>query len=247
MQVGHLRRAWWLATPLHPRFAKLPLLMVLHGRNSTPAGEASRTGFLGVVAAGDAIAAYPAGWDTSWNAGHCCGRAHAAGIDDLDFLHRLAVELTARPDVDAADLDLVGFSNGAKMAFDLVCSGAVKPRAMVVAEAVPTSDCSHSPAVPLVQVAGTADPLVPYAAVDPKLTAGGKPLMPVLTDISEWAANNGCTSSSVVTQAQRLVQTWTGCTAPVELLTYPGGAHAWHLDATAYLWTFLSDQDGPVT
>ena len=159
MQVGDLRRAWWLATPEHAEHRKLPLLMIMHGRGSTPAIEAARTGFLGVVAAGDAIAVYPAGYGGSWNAGRCCGKAYAANVDDLDFLHRLVTALQARPDVASNDLDLVGFSNGAKMAFDLVCSGAVVPRAMAVAEAVPTTDCSHAPAVPLVQVAGTADPL----------------------------------------------------------------------------------------
>jgi polyhydroxybutyrate depolymerase len=247
MLVGHLRRAWWLATPTHSRHARLPLLMILHGRGSTPAIEAKRTGFLGVVGAGDAIAVYPAGWDTSWNAGRCCGRAHAAGIDDEAFLRRLATDLQARPDVAPGDLDLVGFSNGAKMAFDLVCTGAIRPRAMAVAEAVPTTGCSHSPPVPLVQVAGTADPLVPYAQVDPSLSAGGVPLTPVLTEVNSWAANNGCTASTVISKPDRQLQTWTGCKAPLTLLTYPGGVHAWQPDATAYLWEFLQAQAGAVT
>jgi polyhydroxybutyrate depolymerase len=247
MQVGHLRRAWWLATPMGVNHRKLPLLMVLHGRNSTPAIEAKRTGFLRYVGAGDAIAVYPAGWDTSWNAGQCCGRAHAAGIDDLAFLHRLVTELQATPDVAPDDLDLVGFSNGAKMAFDLVCSGTVHPRAMAVAEAVPTTDCSHSPPIPLVQVAGTADPLVPYASVDPTLVAGGVPLRPVLTEVATWAANNGCTASGVTSAADRQVRTWSGCRAPIALLTYPGGVHAWQPDATPYLWQFLRNQDGAIT
>ncbi len=243
MRVGHLRRGWWLATPDRVVHRRLPLLMILHGRGATPAAEAQRTGFLGVVRAGDAVAVYPAGYDESWNAGHCCGLAHEAGINDLAFLRQLAMTLQNRPDVEPADLDLVGFSNGAKMAFDLVCSGTLRPRAMAVAEAVPTTDCQHAPAVPLVQVAGTADPIVPYAKVNPALTAGGIPLVPVRTEISAWAARNGCSSSTLaktVTQPDRSIQTWTRCRAPVALLTYPGGVHAWHPDATSYLWQFLN-------
>jgi polyhydroxybutyrate depolymerase len=247
MQVGTLRRAWWLATPEHATNRRLPLLMIMHGRGSTPAIEAARTGFLSVVAQGDAIAVYPAGYDNSWNAGRCCGKAHTAAIDDLDFLHQLVLTMDARPDVDPNDLDLVGFSNGAKMAFDLVCSGTLLPQAMAVAEAVPTTDCDHPPAVPLVQVAGTADPIVPYAAVDPKLTAGGIPLTPVVTEVTAWAARNGCSASTISEQADRSAQTWSGCKSPVALLTYPGGVHAWQADATPYIWQFLQAQAPPVT
>jgi polyhydroxybutyrate depolymerase len=247
MQVGALRRAWWLATPEHTTHRKVPLLMIMHGRGSTPAIEAARTGFLGVVAAGDAIAVYPAGYDNSWNAGRCCGKANAANIDDLTFLHQLVTTLQARPDVATDDLDLIGFSNGAKMAFDLVCSGTLVPRAMAVAEAVPTTDCSRAPAVPLVQVAGTADPLVPYATPDPKLTAGGVPLTSVLSEVAAWAANNGCTASTSTEQGDRTLQTWTGGKAPVALLTYPGGVHAWQSGATPYLWQFLQNESDPIT
>jgi polyhydroxybutyrate depolymerase len=247
MQVGALRRAWWLATPEHAEHRKLPLLMIMHGRGSTPAIEAVRTGFLGVVAAGDAIAVYPAGYDNSWNAGRCCGKAHTANIDDLAFLHDLVTTLQARPDVETDDLDLIGFSNGAKMAFDLVCSGTLVPRAMAVAEAVPTTDCSHSPAVPLVQVAGTSDPIVPYATLDPKLTADGVPLTPVRSEVAAWAAGNGCTSSTTVEQGDRSAQTWTGCKAPVALLSYPGGVHVWQPDATPYIWQFLKSESDPIT
>jgi polyhydroxybutyrate depolymerase len=238
MRVGRYERSWWLATPEHPVAAKIPLLMVLHGRSATPAAEARRTGFLGEVAAGEALAAYPAGYHASWNAGRCCGVAHTAGIDDLTFLSRLADQLRQRPDV--SEFDLVGFSNGAKMSFDLVCSGALRPHAIAVAEAVPTTDCDHAPAVPLIQIAGTADPLVPYANVDPKLVADGVPLVPVLTEVSSWAGRAGCTPAPAITEPQRQLQVWSGCDAPVELITYPGGAHVWQPDATPVIWQFIT-------
>ena len=239
LRIGHYDRSWWLATPDRPVAAKLPLLMVLHGRNADPAAEAIRTGFLPEVAAGRAVAIYPAGYRASWNAGRCCGYAHAAGIDDLTFLTQLAATMQARPDVSR--LDLVGFSNGAKMAFDLVCSGRLRPHAMAVAEAVPTTDCSHAPAVAMIQVAGTADPIVPYSVVDPKLVADGVPLVPVRTEVDGWAARNGCapTPSSAI-EGNRQLQVWTDCRAAVDLLTYAGGVHVWQPGATPMIWAFLN-------
>ncbi|MGH8890838.1 MAG: alpha/beta hydrolase family esterase [Acidothermaceae bacterium] len=239
LRIGRYERSWWLATPDHPVAAKLPLLMILHGRTASPASEAVRTGFLPDVAAGRALAVYPAGYRASWNAGRCCGYAHAAGVDDLTFLTQLASAMQARPDVNR--FDLVGFSNGAKMAFDLVCSGRLRPHAMAVAEAVPTTDCSHAPAVAMIQVAGTADPIVPYSAVDPKLVADGVPLVPVLTDVDGWAARNGCASTpSSSIEGMRQLQVWTRCRAAVDLLTYAGGTHTWQPGATPLIWAFLN-------
>jgi polyhydroxybutyrate depolymerase len=244
MRVGDMNRGWWLAVPQHSRSGRLPLLVVLHGRDATPASETSRTDFVPYVADGRAIAVYPAGWEKSWNAGRCCGRAHAAGVDDRTFLRELIGRLTARADVDAAQVDLVGFSNGGKMAFDLVCTGVIRPHAVVVAEAVPTTDCSHAPAVPLAQIAGERDPLVPYRTLDPSLTADGVPLVPVLTEMQDWAARNGCSGDlaapEVTPAGDHAVDSWAGCTQPVVLLDYPDGVHTWQHDATQYLWDFMT-------
>lgn len=248
LRVGRYERSWWLATPEHPVARKLPLLMILHGRTADPAGEAARTGFLPDVAAGRAVAVYPAGYRASWNAGRCCGDAHAAGIDDLTFLTDLAATMRTRPDV--GQLDLVGFSNGGKMAFDLVCSGRLLPHAMAVAEAVPTADCSRSPAVAMIQVAGTADPIVPYSAVDAKLVADGVPLVPVRTEVTAWAKRNGCaTAPSSSVEGNRQVQVWTHCRAAVDLLTYAGGIHVWQPGATPLIWAFLNGAElaGPMS
>ncbi len=241
MTVGGLDRGWWLAVPQHAAAPTLPLLVVLHGHGAVPAGEAQRTGLLPFVAAGQAIAVYPAGYQKSWNAGRCCGAAHAAGVNDIAFLQRLITRLAGRADVDPAQVDLVGFSNGGKMAFDLTCSGAVHPHAIAIAEAVPTSDCSHSPPVPLVQVSGELDPIVPYRTIDPNLAPGGVPLEPVLSEVSHWAARNGCAPTpAVAVEPTRQISTWAGCSAPVVLLTYPTGVHMWQPSATPFLWSFLT-------
>jgi poly(3-hydroxybutyrate) depolymerase len=55
---GRLRTA----IVLTPRTARpVPLLLVLHGRDTTPAEELVRTGFAELAAHGDAVLAYPAG------------------------------------------------------------------------------------------------------------------------------------------------------------------------------------------
>lgn len=58
---------------LTPRTARpVPLLLVLHGRDTTPAQELVRTGFADLAAHGDAVLAYPAGVGRSWNARTGC-------------------------------------------------------------------------------------------------------------------------------------------------------------------------------
>jgi polyhydroxybutyrate depolymerase len=240
MQVGGLQRGWWLAVPDHPAAARLPLLVILHGHGADPAQEAVRTGFLPIIAAGQAIGVYPAGYHHSWNAGRCCGAAHLAGVDDRTFLHRLVTELAARPDVEPGLVDLVGFSNGGKMAFDLVCTGTLHPHAIAVAEAVPTTDCSRAPPTSLIQVAGERDPIVPYRSTDPALAAGGVPLQPVLAEVGAWAARNGCAAApGVDVEPTRQITTWAACPHPVVLLTYPAGTHVWQPTATNDIWQFL--------
>ena len=68
---GRLRTA----IVLTPRTARpVPLLLVLHGRDTTPAHELVRSGFADLAAHGDARAGVPGGVGRSWNARTGCSR-----------------------------------------------------------------------------------------------------------------------------------------------------------------------------
>lgn len=245
MPVGGLQRAWWLARPDKPLRAALPLALVLHGRGATPLAEAERTGLLPQVAAGRLIAAYPEGFGASWDAGTCCGDAYSAHVDDVAFLSTLLHRLQALPDVLPDEVAVIGFSNGGKMALRLACSGVLKQsdppvRAMAIVAAAAVSPCEAGPHLPVVQVAGTVDPLVPYdrpaATPSPDI-----PPVPVLNEFAAWRQLAGCRNDSSEAAAAPLkVTEWLCSNGPLELATDVGGGHGWPAGATDTIWTFLS-------
>jgi pimeloyl-ACP methyl ester carboxylesterase len=59
-------------------------------------------------------------------------------------------------------VDLVGYSNGGKLAYDVVCRRPSLVAAVAVVAAVPVAPCPAGAPVSLLQVARTADPQVRY-------------------------------------------------------------------------------------
>jgi polyhydroxybutyrate depolymerase len=244
--VAGLLRTWSLAAPLHPLSARLPLIVVLHGRGSPPLLEAERSGLLTAVSTGHVIEAYPAGYDLSWNAGTCCGVAHERGINDVAFLRALVQRLTAQTGVDPHRVVLAGFSNGAKMALDMACghrldNTGVTLRAIVVVAASAVSPCAAGPSVPVIQVAGTHDPLVPYdAAHSAPSQHGASALTPVVTEFAAWRAAAACGSATTTRDGSLIVASWSCRGGPMELVTATGGGHGWPSGATEDILAFLA-------
>ena len=71
LTVGPVRRSYLVARPLRATRARLPVLVLLHGRGMLPASVAERSGMLGDR---PAIVVLPAGYGRSWNAGACARR-----------------------------------------------------------------------------------------------------------------------------------------------------------------------------
>lgn len=245
MTVGGLHRAWWLAVPSRPLRPRLPLAVVLHGRGATALDESQRTGLLPQVAAGRLIAAYPEGFEESWNAGTCCGAAYAAHIDDVTFLRSLLQRLQTMPGVLPDAVAVVGFSNGGKMALRLACSGALGQgshpvRAIAVVAAAAMSPCASGPHLPLIQVAGTNDPLVPYDTA-PSAPSADVPSTTVLNEFAGWRQQDRCGSTPREAALAPLHATvWSCIDGPLELATDVGGGHGWPSGATDAIWAFLT-------
>ena len=242
--VAGLHRAWWLAEPARPLRPRLPLAVVLHGRGATALDESQRTGLLPQVAAGRLIAAYPEGFNESWNAGTCCGAAYAAHIDDVSFLASLLQRLQSMPGVLPDAVAVIGFSNGGKMALRLACSGTLLQgdhpvRAIAVVAAAAMSPCASGPRLPLIQVAGTDDPLVPYDRA-PSVPSPDIPSTTVLNEFAGWRQQARCGSAPQQAALAPLHATvWSCLDGPLELATDVGGGHGWPSGATDAIWSFL--------
>ncbi|HEV7680434.1 MAG TPA: hypothetical protein VGQ42_17875 [Candidatus Dormibacteraeota bacterium] len=243
--LGGLLRTWSVAAPAHPLAARLPLLVLLHGRGSPPIAEADRSGLLTAVSTGHLVEVYPAGYGLSWNAGTCCGVAHDRGIDDAAFLRALVQRLAVSPGVDPTRVVLAGFSNGAKMALDMACGhglgvSGVTLRAVVVVAASAVSPCASGPSVPVVQVAGTHDPLVPYDAAHAMPSHAGSGLTPVVTEFATWRAAAACGSATTSSDGKLSVASWSCRRGPMQLVTDAGGGHTWPAGATEAILAFLA-------
>lgn len=117
-------RAYVLHTPAAVRRAPRlvdgrPAMVVLHGLLSDPADAARSTGFDRLADRDGVLVAYPVGIKRSFNAGLCCGEAVTQEVDDVDFLTDLVADLRGR---GVGRISVVGFSNGAMMAYRFACA-----------------------------------------------------------------------------------------------------------------------------
>ena len=96
-----------------------PVMVFLHALFGEPADAAASTGFDALADRDGALVAYPVGIKRSFNAGLCCGEAVTQQIDDVAFLADVVADLRNR---GAGRISVVGFSNGAMMAYRFACA-----------------------------------------------------------------------------------------------------------------------------
>ena len=212
--VGRLQRTYEVLQPQTPVSTKLPVFVFLHGVNTEITTEEDRDGLLPLVTAGQAILVYPQGFENSWNDGVPGSGANSYGVDDVAFLTDVVHLSATMPGADPALVYVVGYSDGGKMAYDLICR---QPRlaagAMIVA-ALPVTACPPGPPVTLLQVTSDNDPVNAYQNV--------------LQQAGAWLTRDGCTTSnSTGTYDTLTLQSWATCAqgSRLELATYAGAGH----------------------
>jgi polyhydroxybutyrate depolymerase len=255
LTVAGQARGYRLFAPpsLDPR-SRPPLVIVLGGFGNTAESMVGATEFDREATDGGFVVAYPDGIKETWNAGYCCGSAARDRVDDVAFLVAVIDQVQAEYKSDPARVYLVGVSNGAMMAYRMACELAGRVTGVgSVAGAMTLEGCLPTRAVAVIEIHGTADPLVPY---DGGATAGGatQPSPPTPAVVHRWASLDHC-SPEPVTEVKGPVttSTWPGCAAgaAVKLLTIDGGGHTWFapglgpangaVNATHEIWSFFSN------
>ncbi|HEX6869628.1 MAG TPA: PHB depolymerase family esterase [Micromonosporaceae bacterium] len=219
----------------------MPIVLALHGNLGTGDGMRTLTHFDRVADANGLIVAYPDGYRRSWADGRGATAADQAGVDDVAFL--AAVLDTIRRDHPVADRTrafATGMSNGAMMAHRLGCDLADRVVAIApVAGGMPvavSAGCRPVRPVAVLDIQGTADPLVPYQGGEVTVPGTGGQrgeLLSATRTATRWARLNGCagvaTTGSVPDRAEdgtrTTSQSW--CGGRVQLYTVDGGGHAW--------------------
>jgi polyhydroxybutyrate depolymerase len=210
MRAGGLTRTWEQITPVAPLPKSAPIIVVLSGIAASPAQEAQRDNLIPYVNADDTELVYPAGYQESWNAGGCCGKAAAANVDDVAFLKALV----ARVDPGHAHpIDVVGYSNGGRMAYRMACSTPGVFDKIAVAKADPMPGCVVTEPQTILQIAAKDDTAVPYQPGRP-----GKETPAATVENERLRTADECTGNgSTASHGSMTITTWTGCASGIRL------------------------------
>lgn len=255
-------RGYRVVVPEAAACAPAPLVFDLHGLTSNPVQQEWISGLARLGREEGFIAVHPEGSGDvrSWNAGSCCGTAARDGVDDVGFLDAIRARLATALSIDPRRVYATGLSNGGYLAHRLACERADVYAAIApVAGVLGVPRCDSARPVPVFQVHGTADQLVPY------LGGGMGGGLSAPATVQWWAERNQCDATPVLTFAHGDVtcERRSGCAggADVELCTVSGGGHSWpggpdlilpalgatspDLDATAALWAFFEEHPMP--
>jgi len=219
-----------------------PVVLAFHGGG----GRASKMiGLMRLEPFADArgfIVIYPNGLDRHWNDGRSTIRNKA---DDVGFVAALLDEIEKRYPIDASRIFAVGVSNGAVFAERLGCELSNRIHAIAAVSGTMAADlavaCHPSSSVSVLQIAGTADPIMPYGGGTVKqfLGAGeGGTVLSAPATAELWSRLDGCAAPSPSqelpqrgrpdgTAIMRLAFGHCRRGAAVTLLTVKNGGHAW--------------------
>lgn len=224
-----------------------PLVVVLHGAFSTARQIEEHSGFSDLADREGFLVLYPNGITLfgllqHWNAGHCCGKAAADGVDDAGFLRAAIREVGERLNVDPARIYVTGFSNGGMMthlfgalAGDLVA--AIAPLAgSVGSRPEPGAPLQQVPEparpLPVAIMHGRTDEQVPYRGGGARGPDRGRQFLSVEESAAFWVRANGCAREpeelSLNGGSVRLTW-WRDCRegSEVRLYTWEDWGHAW--------------------
>jgi polyhydroxybutyrate depolymerase len=262
LEVGGFARTYWVAPqPPEPAVGggpepgPPPLLIGFHGLGSSGSRMAWWTGLgtRGPVEGFQCV--FPDALEQIWD-DHGCGRRD--GADDVAFVGALIDELVQTGAADPGRVFMTGVSTGATFVERVVRIGAVEVSGIgLVTGTARVASCGVAPIAAgptaVLLMAGTADPMLPYAGGLPRGSMGRlalKHVRRILLDESghesappealaaEWAAANGCVGVPSVDslngaaggkyRVERL--TWApGApgSPPVILYRIQGGGHGW--------------------
>lgn len=231
IKTGPLTRTFRLFVPAGLPASGAPLVVALHGGLGNPEQFAATTRFDELATAERFVVVYPAGIESTWNGGACCGRAAAQKVDDVAFLAALIAQLKAQVPIDSRKVFITGHSNGAIMAFRFACE-----RADMVAGIVPVAGsleipaCTPSRTVPLLAIHGDADRNHPFEGGEGPRSIAGVAFRSMPDSLAMWAKAMGC-AAGPEKQGPGVVMTWhwAGCRDNVStgMIVIAGADHPW--------------------
>lgn len=238
----------------------VPLLFNLHGYSSNNEEQTFYADFRPIADTANFIICHPNGTpdptgNLFWNVGF---DFTGTNIDDEGFLMALLDTLSTQYQIDPRRVSSTGMSNGGYMSYSLACTQTDRIAAIASVTGSMTNwqinNCQPSRPIPILQIHGTADPVVPYT--------GGPYALHIDSLVSYWKHQNGCGDMPTAQDLPNLNladnctatrYTYTNCDAgsQLELYRIEGGAHTWpgsiinfagtcqDFSASVAIWQFL--------
>jgi polyhydroxybutyrate depolymerase len=261
--VGERSRGYVLHVPEgHDYSRPAPLVISLHGAGLWGAAQRDISRWNDLADREGFIVAYPSG------AGRASPRVWRTSpgpslMRDVDFIARLIDTLVARHNVDPDRVYVNGLSNGGGMTFALSCTLPDRLAAAGIVAGAQTLQwelCTGAPALPVVVIHATRDPVVPYDGGETWVSPRPFPNVPAW--VERWAERNRCDANprDSVLAAQVTRRAYSACAgaADVVLYTLHGDGHVWpggrtlpvwlvgtdsrSMDATKVMWEFFRDR-----
>ena len=237
--------------------APLPLVLSFHGYTSTARTNLRYTGLQPLAESEKFIAVYPQGTvlastgEPHWNSE---SSAIPSATDDIGFVETLVDELTETRNIDTDRIYAIGMSNGGMMSYLLACRLSQRIAAITSVTGTMTVDrntCTGSRPVPVMQIHGIEDAVVPFNGND------SFPSIPATIEF--WTQSNGCAGAAEETAIADITGDGYGgrrtryldCAqgTEVELITLDGVGHDWPIHVEGYrqhdihaaeeIWNFL--------
>jgi polyhydroxybutyrate depolymerase len=242
MKAGGMTRRWEVIAPVRALPDGAPIIVMLSGIGATVAKEIPRDQLTPYASADLAEIVYPVAFAQSWNAIGCCGLAGRDNIKDLAFLHSLVLRLDpgrTRP------IDVVGYSNGARLAYRVACT---EPRlfdAYAMVKGGPMPGCVVSKPADIEQLASTDDLEVPYEA-----SGKGTEKLSAIALAGELRTADKCAGKASVTRTGNLVlKIYSACSTGkrVGFAVWNAGKHAFprppvsHPGAAPVIYSFFTN------
>lgn len=213
--------------PNYDENGNYPLVLNLHGLTSNASQQELYSAFNSVSDDNNFIVCYPNGVNSSWNSGF------ETGVDDVGFINELLDRLETEYAIDKQRIYSTGMSNGGFMSYKLACEMTDRLAAIAsVTGSMVKSEleaCTPSRPIPVMQIHGTADDVVPYN--------GSSQLVAVETLVEYWVSLNGCDTETITpvpntstdddTTAELFTYGGCGDVPRVEFYRVENGGHSW--------------------
>ena len=234
-----------------------PILFAFHGFGGSNNFIMNSAGFNEIADEENFIVVYPQGslilnLFAHWNVG---GFTQISNTDDVAFVDYLISSLSQMYNINLDRVYATGMSNGGFMSFLLACQLSNKIAAIASVTGSMTTqtlnECDPQREVPILQIHGTNDPIVPYNGILEWNT-------PIDNVLDYWVLNNQCSPNPEVNDlvdinndngftVQEIIYNNGLNGSMVKHFKVNGGTHVWFQDedinSSSLIWEFFSNYD----